>query len=93
MLKNEIVKGMLLQLAGPVHHYSAVAHSVMQYCESHDFVSLQIHVQGQERRGRRRCQPPVLTATPACRAAAASSIIITSILILLPIIRSKGNMQ
>ena len=92
MRNNEIVKRMLFQLAGPIHHYSAVAHSVMQYCESHDFVSLQIHVQGPERRGWRRCQPPVPTATPACRAAAASSIFNTLILILLPIIRSKGNM-
>jgi hypothetical protein len=75
MRNNEIVEGMLLQLAGPIHHYSAVAHSlsVMQYCENHDFVSLQIHVKGPERRGRRRCQPLVPTATPARRAAAASS--------------------
>jgi hypothetical protein len=64
---------MLLQLAGPIHHYSAVTHSVMQYCENHDFLSLQIRTQGLERRGRRRCQPPVPTATPARRAAAASS--------------------
>ena len=31
MRNDEIVKGMLLQLTGPIHHYSAVAHSVMQY--------------------------------------------------------------
>jgi hypothetical protein len=54
---------MLLQLAFPVPHHSAVARSVMQYCEIHDIVSLQIHAQGPERRGRRWCQPPVPTAT------------------------------
>jgi hypothetical protein len=64
---------MFLQLAGPIPHYSAVAHSVMQYCEIHDFGSLQIHVQGAERRGRRQCQPPVPTATPRRRAATAST--------------------
>jgi hypothetical protein len=73
----EIVKGMLLQLAGPIPHYSAVAHrlgySIKQYCNIHDLFSLQIHVQGPERRGRRRCQPPVPTATLALRAAAAST--------------------
>jgi hypothetical protein len=74
MRENEIVKGMLLQLAGPIPHYSAVAHSVMQYCEIHDSVSLQIHVQGPERRGRRRCQPPVPTATLGRRAAVASIV-------------------
>jgi hypothetical protein len=70
MRNNEIVKGAFLQLAGPIPHCNAVGHSVMQYCEIHDFVSLQIHVQGPERRGRRRCQPPFPTATPARRAAA-----------------------
>jgi hypothetical protein len=62
MRNNEIVKGMLLQLIGPTPHYSAVAHSAMQYCEIPEFVSLQIHVQGPERSGRRHCQPPVPTA-------------------------------
>jgi hypothetical protein len=62
MRNNEIVKGTLLQLVGPIHHYSAIAHSVMHCCEIHDFVSLQIHVHGPERRSRRRCQ-----ALPAAR--------------------------
>jgi hypothetical protein len=35
---NEIEKEMLLQLAGPILHYSAVASSIMQYCDIHDFV-------------------------------------------------------
>jgi hypothetical protein len=64
---------MLLQLACPILHYIAIAHSVMQYCEIHDFGSLQIHVQGPERRGRRLCQPPGPTAMPARSAAAAST--------------------
>jgi hypothetical protein len=37
MRNNEIVKGMLLQLTSPIPHYSAVAHSIMQYCKIHDF--------------------------------------------------------
>jgi hypothetical protein len=41
---NEFVRGMLLQLACSIPHYSVVAHSVMQYCKIHDFVSLQSHV-------------------------------------------------
>jgi hypothetical protein len=39
MRNYAIVKEMLLQLAGHIPHYSAVAHRFMQYCEIHDFVS------------------------------------------------------
>jgi hypothetical protein len=42
MCNSQIVKGILLQLtcwSCPIPHYSAVAHSLMQYCEIHVFLS------------------------------------------------------
>jgi hypothetical protein len=59
-MNNVIVK---LPLACPITHYISVANIIMQYCEIHVFVSLQILVQGLERRGRQRCQQPIPAAS------------------------------